>query len=362
MLEKLLARMDRKRFRSIVISMTDIGPIGENIADLMIPVFGLGMRRGRPNLAGMIRLFRIFRREAVDIIQTWLYHADLLGFVVGRIAGIRQTVWGIRCSDMEFRNYRPLTRLIVKVNAKLSPMVEAIVVNSEAGKIIHRRMGYQIKRMVLISNGFDTAKFFPDESAREWMVNQLDLPNEVFLIGLVARWDPMKDHGNFLRAAAFLAEKDKSVHFLMAGQGVDSGNKKIMSFMNYGNLNGRVHALGFRNDMSRIMAALDIASSSSAYGEGFPNTIGEAMACGVPCVVTDVGDSAKIVGDTGLVVAPKDPEALSRAWKELIDLGDEGRRRLGSAARKRITEHFELSRITCEYEAFYNSLATKTSG
>ena len=360
MLEKLLTGMDKKRFRFVVVSMTDIGPLGENIRGMKIPVFGLGMARGRPTLFGMIRLFKIFKKERIDVLQTWLYHADLLGLVVGTISGIRKIVWGIRCSDMEFANYRFLTRLIVKLNSKLSVLVRSIVVNSQAGKIVHGKMGYRTRRMVLIPNGFDTAKFYPDAEVKRRMTRKLGLDGESVLIGIIARWDPMKDHRNFLKAATILTEKDKSVHFLMAGKGIDSGNKEIVSLIKDGNLGGKVHLLGFRKDMQKIMASLDIAASSSAYGEGFPNTIGEAMACGVPCVVTDVGDSARIVDDTGIIVAPKNPEALAAAWKKLVDLGAEGRVRLGAAARKRVMDHFEISGIAREYEAFYDSLMAKT--
>ena len=356
MLGKLVARIDQKRFRSIVVSMTDIGPIGEKIIAENVPVFNLGMVSGRPNLMGPAKYFRFLRRESVDIIQSWLYHADLLGLLMGKLVGVKRIVWGIRCSDMEFRNYRALTNLTVKVNSKLSFIADAIVVNSVLGKKVHREMGYRTQNMILIPNGFDTKKFYPDETAREWLLDQMGLPNDTILIGLVARWDPMKDQENFLKAASLLAEKEGSVHYIMVGLGIDSGNQRITSFMNNSSLKDRLHLLGLRNDIARIMAALDIASSSSAYGEGFSNTVGEAMACGVPCVVTDVGDSARIVGDTGRVVPPKNPEALANAWKGLIDLGQEGRRSLGFSARKRIKEHFELSKVVKQYEELYTSL------
>jgi glycosyltransferase involved in cell wall biosynthesis len=356
MLEKLVSRMDRKRFRSIVVSMTDIGPIGEKIIADRIPVFNLGMVSGRFNLIRTVKFFRFLRRESVDIIQSWLYHADLLGLVVGKLVGVRRIVWGIRCSDMDFRNYRALTSLIVKVNSKLSFMTNSIVVNSVMGKKVHQKIGYRKKKMIVIPNGFDTEKFYPDKTAKKFLLDQMGLLNDTILIGIVARWDPMKDHENFLKAACVLAEKEASVHYIMVGLGVDSENQRIRSFMNNSILKDRLHLLGLRKDVARIMAALDIVSSSSAYGEGFSNTLGEAMACGVPCVVTDVGDSARIVGDTGRVVPPKDPQALANAWKGLIDIGQEGRHSLGLLARKRIKEHFEISKVVKQYEELYTSL------
>jgi glycosyltransferase involved in cell wall biosynthesis len=362
MLEKLVSRMDRNRFRSIVVSMTDIGPIGKKIIAEKVPVFNLGMISGRANLIGAARCFRFLRRTPVDIIQSWLYHADLLGLLIGKLARVKRIVWGIRCSDMDFRNYRALTGLTVKANSTLSFLADAIVINSVMGKRVHQEIGYRTKRMILIPNGFDAEKFHPDKAAKKWLLDKLGLSNEVFFIGNIARWDPMKDQENFLMAASLLAEKEDSVHYVMVGLGVESSNKRIKSFANNSILKDRLHLLGLRKDVDRIMAGLDIVSSSSAYGEGFSNTIGEAMACGVPCVVTDVGDSARIVGDTGRVVPPKNPRALANAWKELIDIGQEGRRNLGFSARKRIKEHFEISEVVKQYEGLYTSLMGKGVG
>jgi glycosyltransferase involved in cell wall biosynthesis len=177
------------------------------------------------------------------------------------------------------------------------------------------------------------------------------------LIGLIGRYDPMKDHSTFNKAACLLLRERRDVHFILAGRDVKWENKPLAKQIR-DVWKGHFHLLGERNDVANIGAALDVASSSS-YGEGFPNIIGEAMSCGVPCVVTDVGDSERIVGDTGRVVPPKDPDALAKAWKELIDLGEEGRERLGLAARKRIRDHFELSQISKKYEAFYSSLVMR---
>jgi len=356
MLEKLLERMDQEKFRSLVVSMADLGPVAESIQARKIPVFTLGMRLGRPSLGGFLRLYRILREHCPEIVQTWLYHADLLGLLAGKLARAGRVVWGIRCSDMDLGDYRVLTALTVRANARLSFLPDAIVVNSEKGKEVHWKLGYSTRKMVLIENGFDLTRFHPDESAREWLLQELALPEDAILIGLVARWDPMKDQHSFLKAAALVAESMAAAHFLMVGPGMDPANRKVVELIHQGRLEGRVHLLGVRNDPSRIMAALDMACSSSAYGEGFPNTIGEAMACALPCVVTDVGDSARLVGDTGLVVPPRNPEALAMAWRELMDLGEEGRQRLGAAARRRVQDHFDLSRIVSKYESLYRSL------
>lgn len=361
MLHKLVTRMDHNKFRCMVVSMTDIGPIGKKIKAGGIPVFTLDMTLGQPTPRGLLKMFHFFKQESVDIIQTWLYHADLLGLLVGRFAGIKRIVWGIRCSNMHLRNYRPLTALTVRVGGVLSPLADAIVVNSEEGKDVHRRRGYHTGRMVLIPNGFDTGRFCPDTSSRDWLLGQLNLSWDVILIGLVARFDPMKDQRTFLRAASLLAEKEDSVHFVMVGKGMVSHNRELVLLLEGNGLKGRVHLLGLRHDIPRIVAAFDIATSSSAFGEGFSNTIGEAMSCGIPCVVTDVGDSARIVGDTGFVVPPKEPDAMARAWHQLIKMGMGGRKRLAEKARKRIVENFEISSVVRQFETFYEKLNATTN-
>ena len=359
MLHKLVTRMDRNRFRCIVASMVGKGPIGEKIMADGIPVFDLGMAFGRPNLKGLNKFFHFLKRESIDIVQTWLYHADLLGLLIGRAAGIKRIVWGIRCSNMHLRNYRPLTALTVKIAGGLSFLADGIVVNSTEGRKVHERRGYHTERMILIPNGFDAERFHPDVTARRWLLSQLSLQENVTLLGLVARFDPMKDHKNFLKAVSLLAARDGSVHFVMVGRGVNHNNRKLIPLLDDYRLKGRVHLLGLRHDIPRIVAALDIATSSSAFGEGFSNTIGEAMSCGIPCVVTDVGDSAQIVGDTGQVVPPRDPEAMARAWERLLKMGRDGRRELGERARSRIVENYEIGQVVKRFEAFYQMIAEK---
>jgi glycosyltransferase involved in cell wall biosynthesis len=355
MLHKVTARMNRKRFRSIVVSMTDRGTLGERISAEGIPVFHLGMSLGRPRPSGFWRLYHLLRKARPDILQTWLYHADLLGILAGRAARVSRVIWGIRCSEMDLKNYRLLTTLTVRLSAFLSPLADAIIVNSEEGKRVHQGLGYHPDRMTVVPNGFDTRRFRPDLGAREWLLGALGLEREAVLIGLVARYDPMKDHGTFFRAASILASRDENVHFVLVGKGMTRGNPQLAGRLDTG-LEDRVHFLGSREDMPRLTSALDIAVSCSAYGEGFSNTIGEAMACAVPCVVTDVGDARQIVGATGIVVAPRDSEAMADAWGRLLNMGSEQRRALGEQARQRIQEAFSIDRVVGRFERLYEGM------
>ena len=176
------------------------------------------------------------------------------------------------------------------------------------------------------------------------------------LVGLVARHHPMKDHAGFFHAARLVAQACPSVRFVMIGRGTNS-QSPVADLARANQLENRVFLLGERSDMPRLTAALDIACSSSAWGEGFSNTIGEAMACGVPCVVTDVGDSAYAVGDTGISVPPNNPQALADAISRLVAAGSERRHCLGEAARRRIETEFSLAAIVHRYEELYREYA-----
>lgn len=358
MLFKVICGMDRKRFRSTVVTMTERGPIGKKIAAEGFPVHELGMSPGRPSLKGSWKLFSLLRRERAHVLQSWLYHADLLGLLVGKISPVKRIVWGIRCSEMDLRNYRFLTAATLRTCSLLSSWADAIVVNSEEGKRVHSRFGYPAGKMVIIPNGFDTDLFRPDPEAGSRLRKELGLREDAVLIGLVARYDPMKDHANFLKAAALLSPEE-DVHFVLVGRGVVKENRDLRASVD-SSIQDRVHFLGPREDVSRINAGLDIATSSSAYGEGFSNTLGEAMACGIPCVVTRVGDSAAIVGDSGLVVPPRDPVALAEAWNRLLRMGRIEREKVGQRARSRILEQFCIKHVASRFEQLYEGMIHDT--
>lgn len=353
MLYKLVARSDRGRFRHVVVSLTNVGTLGERLTALGVPLYTLGMRRGLPNPAAALRFLTLLRRVSPDVVQTWLYHADLLGLLSLLVRrGRVPVVWNIRSS------YHPgLKSAVAKLCARLSALPTVVVVNSEAGRAIHADLGYHPRRWELIPNGFDLQTLAPDAAARESVRRELGLPGDARLIGLVARLDPQKDHRTFVQAAGILSRRRPEVHFLLVGQGITLKNTTLRQIIEAEGLLGKVHLLGERQDIHRLNAALDIASLSSVYGEGFPNVVGEAMACGVPCVVTDVGDSATIVGDTGRVVPLRDPHALAAAWQELLELGAEEGLALQRRARERIETFFSLDRIVRQYEEMYARLA-----
>ena len=254
---------------------------------------------------------------------------------------------------------RTLTRWVIRLGAFLSRYSEAIVYNSRISSLQHEAFGFDKSRTQVIPNGFDTEVFHPDENARISVRQELGITDNIALIGLIGRYHPMKDHQNFLNAAAFLRKEFVDVRFLLAGHEVDMGNSALVSMISKLGLNDTVFLLGERKDTPRLNAALDIATSASAWGEGFANVIGEAMSCGVPCVVTDVGDSAWIVRNTGRVVAAGDAKALAAAWRSLIELGRDERKALGIMARQRVIENFSLRSVVKQYEELYESLISR---
>ncbi len=356
MLSRLLAFMDGQRFSNHVICLTRMGELGEKIRSWGIPVYTMDMPRGKVSLTGLLNLFRTLGRIRPHILQTWLYHGDLLGLILGRLSGIRNICWNVRCSYMNLNEYHASTRWTLRSCAMLSRSPTLILTNSCEAKKFHIGLGYRSGGWEVIPNGFDLQEFKPDSQARPWLIGELGIDDlsDPFLIGFIARFDPMKDHSSFIRAACRVLDEGRNSHFVLAGRGVSRENRALSGLVP-DQWADRFHFLGSRNDINRITAGLTIATLASR-GEGFPNVVCEAMACGVPCAVMDVGDSASIVADTGLVVPPGNPDAMAEAWSSMMDMGKEALSRSGQAARKRVAELYDIRRIARRYESLYISL------
>ena len=353
MLAKLVGAMDRARLSNTVISLTDRGQLGEQIESSGVAVHTLGMKRGRPDIFALPRLIRLFKTLEPTIVQSWLYHADLLSTVAVKFSGSPILVWNVRCSDMDLKRYPPLTRWVQRVLAWWSATPAAVVVNSEAGKQQHERVGYRPRRWDVIPNGFDTQRFHPDSSVRVSFRKEWHVPEDAVVVALVARVDPMKDHDTFLNAAQEVSKARQNVCFLLVGKDTQTLAPAVAAK----GLTDQVRLLGYRSDIECLLPVVDVLCLSSAFGEGFPNVLGEAMACGIPCVSTDVGDARSIIGDTGLVVPVRDPASLAHAIIDLIDRGPAAREHLGRAARARIETEYSLARIVDRYTALYSDLS-----
>jgi glycosyltransferase involved in cell wall biosynthesis len=360
MLSRLVARTDRDRFRSLVVTITGAGNMAAAVDRAGIELISLGIRRGTPDPRGLFRLHRILREVQPDILQTWLYHADFLGLVVKQLGYTPHLIWNVRCSDMSLASVSAVGGSLRRLLSWCSATPDAVIVNSRAGRRFHERIGYRPRRWEHVPNGFDTDELRPNLEARRHLRAELGIDDETIMIGLPARYHPMKDHSTFLEAAATLAAARPGICFVLLGPGIEPSNRSLVKAIGKRGLSDRIRLLGERNDMAEVYAALDIATLSSACGEGFPNVLGEAMACGLPCVATDIGDASELLGQTGIVVPPRDPHALAVAWRVLIEIGAQRRRSLGSKARVRIVQDYSLGAAVARYEALYDDIVAQS--
>ena len=365
MLLKLLGEIDAAACTSEVVSLTDIGPVGRQIEGLGIRVQALNMTRGMPDPTGLLRLRFILRTIAPDVIQTWMYHADLVGGLAGKWAGSIPVVWNVRHSNFDPAADKWMTRATARVCAWFSgSLPERIVSCSRTAAAVHADLGYTASKVVIIPNGFDLHAFRPDPDMRISVRLELGIPEKSPVVGMVARLHPQKDHPTFFRAARSLLTEVPEAHAILCGSGIVAGGPLDLMMESFPqSLRSRVHLLGVRSDIPRLTAAFDLAVSSSAFGEAFSNSLGEALAAGVPCVTTDVGDSAWIVGDAGLIVPPQDADSLAAAMKRFVDMTDGQRDHLRREARRRVEENFDISMVADQYLKLYRELhAARLSG
>lgn len=356
-LAELTARLDRSRFQSSVVSLTEKGPMAARIQAAGIEVDALEMRSLGNRLPGFLKLRRIIRSRRPAIIQTWLYHADMIG-TISAIGSGAKLVWNLRQSNLHPKSSKLSTRLTARACVPLSRLFpHKIICGSQSAYDVHAKMGYDAKKMAVITNGVDLSRFKPRNSARASVRSELQISSDTKLVGLIGRFDSQKNHAAFIRAASAIAKTNCNVEFLLCGAGVDKNNHQLNTWIEGTNAAKRFHLLGVRNDIETVTAALDLSVSSSSYGEGFSNTMVEALASGVPCVSTDIGDVRQIVGDCGLVVPPMDDEALKAAILKML-LRTSGNTRMERAARARAEANFDIESMVRHYEATYDELVT----
>lgn len=330
-----------------------------------IPVRDLGIERNRDAPGGLLRLVAAIRDARPAVVHSWLYHADLLATLALVLSGRQRAtrlIWGVRCSDMDMSRYARGSRLVLTLLPRLSWRTDLVLCNAEAGRAAHQRLGYRPARWQVVPNGVDLERFRPRPDERAAIRDELGVNDEHFVVGMCARVDPMKDHATFVKAAAAFAGTAPEARFVLIGAGTDEPGSALERTIAAAGLSDRFVRLGVRRDMDRLHAALDVATLSSAFGEGFSNVLVEAMACGVPCVATDVGDSAAIVGETGFIVPPGDAEALAAAWAQLRGEGRNGFAARGASALQRVGDRYALTTMIETYRALYGELvATDTS-
>ena len=357
-LVNLVTAMNRDEFENEVITLLKPGPMAQTLAQAGIPVTSMEIGRQRPNPAAVLSLIHHLRMKRPAILQTWLYHADFFGSVTALFAKPDHLVWNVRSSQIDDRVIRRSTRYLARFLGMLSRRPDAIIVNSRDGQRDHERIGYRPKRWVNIANGVDLERFHPRRDERAALRTRLGVPADATVIGLVARYHPMKDIDTFLRAASRFQQDHENAKFVLCGDGLGAGNSTLPKVVRALDLDRNIVLLGPRSDIELIYPAFDLLTLCSIAGEGFPNVLCEAMACDVPCVATDIGDSAEIIGDCGVIVPKGDHGALVRAWHVLLakhpQPGTE-------TPRSRIAARYSLETMRAQYESFYRSLAQKSS-
>lgn len=355
-LARLAGAKDPGDLAHVVVSLQDEGVLGAEIRAAGVAVHTLGMRPGRPALGDLRALRRLIRRERPDVVQTWLYHADFIGTLATRAMGGLPLVWNIRRSVAHREDYGRALFLLVRALARLSRLPDAVVANSAAGRRAHEALGYRPRRWAIIPNGIDTARFRPDAEARRAVRAEWGIAEGERLIGFVGRLHPVKDPGNLLAAAAELARARRDFRVAIVGDDPDGMRPDLEDRARGLGVADRLVWAGPRADMPRVHNAFDVLALAS-HAEGFPNVVAEAMASGVPCVATDVGDAREIAGPAARVVPPRDPAALAEGLGAALDADAATRAAWVEAARRRIAERYSLDAMVRAYAELYRDLA-----
>ena len=358
MLVKLLRAMDRSEFRPTVVTLVNDGALIEIIQDMGIEVRSLDLRRGEVSPRALRRLITILRATRPDLVQSWMYHANVAASMarpwLPRKTGV---AWNIRQSLYDISKERFLTQAVIRSGRVLAPHADALVNNSHVSRDQHARIGYVNTRSLVIPNGFEVDSFRPDPVARASFRGELAVDDGAVLVGIVARVHPSKDHANFFRAAEIAAARDPRLAFVCAGRGSDT-HARCREAMR-GPLRGRLHLLGERVDVPRVMAGLDILVSSSNT-EGCPNAVGEGMACGLPVIGT--GDTRDVIGEAGRIVPCADPARLAAEIESLSALGHARRREFGDVARERIRTAYSIESVAARFGRLYHEIVNERRG
>jgi glycosyltransferase involved in cell wall biosynthesis len=343
----LLAKGLRERgHQPLVVVFYHGGPLEKDLREAGVPVIPLN-KRGRWDLFRfLLRLMKVLRRERPDIVHGYLFEPNLLAVMLKPLVPAAKIVWGVRTSSLNPKDYDWLFRLSFMLNCWFAKYADAVIANSRVGRDYHLSQGYPSGTMSMIPNGVDTIRFSPDSNARRRSRSEWKVGDHETLIGIVGRLAPMKDHSNFLEAAALLMRERKHLRFVCVGDGPAPYKTWLQDLAMSLGLHECLLWIGARQDIPAVYNALDLLVSSSSDGEGIANVVGEAMACGLPCAVTDVGDSAWIVGDRGEVVPPKDPGALKNAVLRLLD----HRRYSAAQIRQRILDELSIDKLVVNTE------------
>lgn len=327
--------------------------IAKRILAQGIKVYFLNMNSISLNIKILFKLRNILRSESPDVIQGWMYHGNIIALFAGVVCRNAAVLWNVRHSLHDIKNEKFIMRHIIRLNALFSNRPDLIIYNSTTSAKQHEKFGFNKSKTKIIPNGFDEKLFTLNASSRECIRKQFSIKDGECLLGLVARFHAMKGHAVFIEAMKNLVDQHSHIKVMLIGENLDANNKKLVELIGKNKLSKHILLLGECDNVPALTSAFDIAVSASLWGEAFSNAIGEAMLAGVPCVVTDVGDSRWIVGEFGKVVQPGDVNDLAKACLELIEMDAHARRMLGEQARTRIQNNFEIKTIIAQYDNLY---------
>lgn len=345
----------RDQFDCTVLSLSGEGTYGALLRQADIPVHCLHMKSSFLSPAKLLEFRRLLKQLKPDVVQGWMYHGNLMASLSRVLSGTRPAVaWNVRHALYDIRDEKPNTRLVIRACRYLSGHTEGIIYNSAVARRQHESFGYSAHQAVVIPNGVDLEQSRPDPETRMRIRKELDIPIDALVLGHIARYHPIKDHVTFLKAMVPVMDRLSSLYVVMVGKGIDGNNPDFSGYLDLVPAN-HIRLLGERPDVEQLMTAMDVMCQSS-ISEAFPNVLCEAMATAVPCVATGVGNSDDIVGDTGLIVPPRDMEALGNAIEHIVLLTTQERKAMGRAARARIGDRFGLDSSIKRYVTFYEAL------
>ena len=341
---------------TIVVSLTDDGKIGLMLKDIGVTVISLEMHNWFSILSVIFKLKKIIQKEKPKIIHTWMYHANLLGGIAALMANNKNIIWSIRRSNLKYSESIS-TFFVMKIGALLSNIIPRKIVSvAESGVKNHEKYGYKKNKMIVIPNGFDLIKLKRDLLQRKIIRRKLDIFDDQLIIGSVGRFHDSKDYESLVASAPAVIRKFKNIKYMLIGRDIDSKNFTLMNWIAKTGYSSHFLLLGEINDVAKYMSAMDIFCLSSIT-EGFPNVVGEAMSMALPCVVTDVGDIKKLVGDTAIIVEPSNKQMLSQGLCEMLSHNTVKRNKIGLKGRQKVEEEFPLSLICKKYYDLYASMS-----
>lgn len=352
MLKRLIESDPSTIHSTVVVSLTSLGVLGESLRAHGVRVHTLGMTSAFGIFIAIWRLVKLIRQYQPEIVQTWMYHADLLGGLAARLSRYGAVVWGIRSTAIPQGPLSP-TFWLVRLCAISSYLIpHKIICCARTAKEAHIKLGFAAQKMTVIPNGYDFSVFDRHFNSRANARAEMGFEDNGIVIGTVGRFDPLKDFENFVEASSKLAAKRDDVKFLMAGRNIEWSNPTLRKWIDSGGSVKKFSLFGEQSDVPYILSAMDVFCLSSV-SEAFPNVLVEAMAMGLPCVVTRAGDAADILGVNDFVVPVKDSDSLSDALKQMCDLDPEVRRELGDKGAKKVREEYGIENIRQKYEKVY---------